>query len=409
MSTVGAQRYSVIPLSIQKEGDAYLIGNLEMGEFYQFPEQGVKILDMLRAGDSAASIRTRLAAESQELVDVDEFVEQLEKIGFIHPEDQRQGVQQRLRDASLDTRPIFDVDPRIANAIFSSFTGLCYVLIVVFAVLTAIYDKDLRIDLSAFYVETNRTPFLILISALSCIQMALHESGHLLAAARYGIKSRYGISNRLWTIVAESDLTGILTLPKSQRYFPMLAGIVVDIGCAAILTIFIKIMLQYGASAFAVQVIRALILEIIIDVTWQFNIFVKTDIYFVLCNYFGHTDLDKDARLYLRNLAYKLTIGRFGERPLAQKYNNIRVLRIFSVIWLFGRILSLTVLLCVVFPTMARYIESAVHELRGPQASIWNAVDTLLYVSIILTMLAVGMSMWLKQKLFSATEKWRTQ
>ena len=42
MSTAGAQQYFVIPLSVQKDGDDYLVGNAEMGDFYQFPEQGVK-------------------------------------------------------------------------------------------------------------------------------------------------------------------------------------------------------------------------------------------------------------------------------------------------------------------------------------------------------------------------------
>ena len=61
--------------------------------------------------------------------------------------------------------------------------------------------------------------------SLSLLQVVLHETAHMLAAARHGIKPKYGIGNRLWTIVAEPDLTGILTLPKSQRYFPMLAGL----------------------------------------------------------------------------------------------------------------------------------------------------------------------------------------
>jgi hypothetical protein len=58
MSTAGAQQYFVIPLSVQKDGDDYLVGNAEMGDFYQFPEQGVKILNMLKSGFTAPVIQS---------------------------------------------------------------------------------------------------------------------------------------------------------------------------------------------------------------------------------------------------------------------------------------------------------------------------------------------------------------
>jgi putative peptide zinc metalloprotease protein len=44
VTTAEAEQYFVIPLSVQKDGDDYLVGNAEMGDFYQFPAQGLKIL-----------------------------------------------------------------------------------------------------------------------------------------------------------------------------------------------------------------------------------------------------------------------------------------------------------------------------------------------------------------------------
>ena len=89
MSTVELQRYFVIPLSVQREGDLYLVGSADMGDFYQFPDQGVKILDMLRSGDTVTAIRSRLA-DAGEMVDVEGFVAQLADIGFVYPEEQQQ-------------------------------------------------------------------------------------------------------------------------------------------------------------------------------------------------------------------------------------------------------------------------------------------------------------------------------
>ncbi len=397
MSTAGAQQFYVIPLSVQKEGDAYLVGNLEMGDFYQFPEQGLRILNMLRSGDTASTIRTRLASEYPETVDVDDFVDQLTTIGFIHPEDQRQGVEERLQAISRDSRRTFSVDPRIARAIFSPFGLLCYLAVVLYAVTSAIAMPELRINFAAFYTETNRTALLVIVVTLSLLQVILHETGHMLAAARHGIKSKYGIGNRLWTIVAEFDLTGILTLPKSQRYFPMLAGLLVDGLSMSLLTILIQLLLLYGAGAFTIQVIQALILDMLITVRWQFNIFVKTDIYFVICNYFGHADLDRDARIYLNDLLHRISLGQFGTRAMTH-LQNLNALRVFSLIWLVGRILSIGVLFGVFLPTMTKYVISAAHLLMGPPASIWIACDTIMYVALTLGMLGGGMYMWLKQR-----------
>ena len=398
MSTVDAPNYFVIPLSVQREGDLYLVGNSEMGDFYQFPEQGLRILNMLRSGDNAVTIRSRLAAEYPEIFDVDDFVAQLTNIGFIYPEDQRQRANAQMAATTQATRRVFNVDPWIAKAIFSRPILFCCLIIVVYALFSAIENPQLRVNFNAFYTDTNRTALLLLVVILSLIEAVMHESGHMLAAARHGIKSKYGIGNRLWTIVAESDLTGILTLPKSQRYFPMFAGVLVDILCASLLTLLIEVLLRHGASAFTVQVVQALVLEIVISITWQFNIFVKTDIYFVLCNYFSHPDLDRDARGYLRNLLYQATFGRFGNNDAADTFQNIFVLRVFASIWLLGRILSLLVLFGVFLPTMGKYIGSAIHLLSGSPASIWMACDTMLYVAITLTMLGAGMYMWLKQR-----------
>jgi hypothetical protein len=187
-------------------------------------------------------------------------------------------------------------------------------------------------------------------------------------------------------------------LPKAQRYFPMLAGLMVDILCIALLTILLKILQWHGVSVFSIQVVQALVLEIVIGIIWQFNIFVKTDIYFVLCNYFGHPDLDQDARSYLRDFVYRATVGRLGSKAGAGSFKNLPMIRTFSAIWLFGRMMSLFVLFGVFLPTMGKYIESVFQLLSGPPASVWMACDTIMYVSITLSMLGAGMHMWLKQR-----------
>ena len=83
LSIVDTDTYIVIPLSIQKERDVYLVGNAEMGDYYHFPQDGVRILTLLASGHNSATIKSTLVDEQGELVDVDGFIELLSSIGFI--------------------------------------------------------------------------------------------------------------------------------------------------------------------------------------------------------------------------------------------------------------------------------------------------------------------------------------
>jgi len=76
----------------------------------------------------------------------------------------------------------------------------------------------------------------------------------------------------------------------------------------------------------------------------------------------------------------------------------LTALRLFSLIWLLGRILALGILFGVFLPAMWQYIDSAIEMLKGPPSGFWSAVDTIGYVLICLTLLGVGMYRWLKTR-----------
>ena len=392
-ATLAEQRYVAIPLSVQEDGEFYLVGNSDIGDFYQFPAQGVRILNLLQTGSDVASIKTRLAGEYPDTLDIEGFIGELAGIGFIHPSDQTQALP-----ATGDTRRIFNVSRKIARAIFAPPLMLAYAALILYAAFAATQTPALRLNPNAFYTERSRTLLLLIVFCFSVAQVVLHECGHMLAAARHGIRSRYSIGNRLWTIVAQSDLTGILALPKSQRYFPMLAGLFVDVLCIAALTIVLDIMRRSGVTGFAVQIVQAMVLEVAVSIPWQFNIFIKTDIYFVLCTYFNQPNLDSDAHAYVRHLTYRASFGRFGAWVETSSFHNLALLRAFSAVWLLGRVLSLILLLTVFLPTLLRYAASAIQLFTGTPQSFWAACDILAYSSITFAMIAIGMWMWIKQK-----------
>lgn len=399
MANSDAIEYFVIPLSVQKEGEIYMVGNADLQEFYQFPEEGLRILDMLRAGETSRSIKASFAREQEEAIDVDDFIETLKQVGFIYPADEKARHQEKLDLAEdKDKRLVFKAGGQLAKILFSPVLLVCYFCIVCYAFYWMVQDAALRPNMHAFYFEKNMTLSMLTVLVLFLLIVLMHELGHMLAASRRGVSARLGIGNRMWYIVAESDITGIFSLPRNQRYFPLLAGMLVDVVNIALLTILIKLLMEHGASGYIEQVVQVLIMQIIFNLLWQFNIFMKTDIYYVICNYLSHPDLDREARAYLRNALYGLSCGRFGAPAIAPIRGNIHVLRTFVAIWLVGRVLSIGFLLVVFLPTIYRYAARAYGLYQDPAAGIGAACDLALFALMSMTTVSVGMYMWFRQR-----------
>lgn len=391
--------YFVIPLSVQKEGDDYCIGNTEIDAFFQFPEQGLRIIEWLREGRSPGAIKSAFASSEEESVDVDDFIETLKDIGFIYPEAERDRYQDAASASDAgDRRLRFSAPIWLARALFSLPMLVVYLAILGLATHAAIENPRLRLNFDAFYLEKHLTLTLVLLLVLYGVTASLHELGHMLTAARHGIRSKLGIGNRLWSLVAEADLTGILTLPKSQRYLPLFGGMIVDLLSIALVTLLIQWLLRQGHDGFVIQLLQALILQIVISISWQFNLFLKTDVYYVVCTYYGHPDLDRAARVYLRDKLHTASFGLRGEKAASIERKHLGVLRAFALLWLVGRISALAFLVLILVPTLARYFVRARDAFTNPATASATAYDAAAFAAISAALFLLGMYMWLRRR-----------
>lgn len=392
------QKYFVIPLSVQDEGEAYIVGNQELGEFYQFPKEGLAVINLLRSGVPVNEIKTRCAMDFAESIDVDDFIATLLEIGFISPAGQENDYLQKIAEKAPDRRWKFSMRQETAKLFVSPLTLCVYAAVVGYALLSAFRNPQLSINMNAFYLERHLTLTLVTLLFLQCGTTVLHELGHMIAAASRGIDSRLGIGNRLWHIVAEADLSGIFSLPKSQRYFPLFAGILVDIFSIAAITIIIKYLVESQSAPAAVQILQALILQILVTVSWQFNVFMRTDIYYALCNYYSYPNLDSDARTYIAGKLHTISLGVFGKSAGAASYYSKRILRLFALLWIIGRIAALVFLFGIVLPTLARYGMDAYNAVMGIGPPKYNKWDITMFVLISAALVSAGIGMWLFKK-----------
>jgi putative peptide zinc metalloprotease protein len=390
--------YFVIPLSVQKEDDNYYIGNAQLDEFYQFPEEGLGIIRMLQQRQSIGMIKSNLL-EQGESIDVDEFVDTLIEIGFIYPDADKDKFQEAvLAVESGENRVIFKANQNFASKVFSLPTLVIYLGVIGYAAYSAALDPKLRLDFGAFYLEKNLTLTLFVLLALYAITASLHELAHMLAAARQGVNSKLGFSNRLWNIVAEADMTGLLSVPRNKRYLPLCAGMMVDVLSISIVTLMLKWTYAHDTNHFVIQLLHVLALQVTISIFWQFSIFVRTDVYYVVCNLFGYTNLNEQARNFFEHQLHTYTLGLLGKHSQAIRPEHAVIARTFFAIWLLGRIWSVVFLFYIVLPTIYRYFLRAQESYYNPYMPISATIDLAIFATISAAIVGAGLYMWIKPK-----------
>ncbi|ABE55545.1 hypothetical protein Sden_2265 [Shewanella denitrificans OS217] len=393
--------YHLVPLSIQPQGKEYLVGNTELDEFYQLPVEGVRVIEGLREGHSLIQIKQTCLDEFAEDIDVGSFVEFLLEVEFLHKNktDAESAIAAHSKlSAETDKRWVFQMSAKGASLFFSWPAVLIYCLVITCAAYLYVTEPQARINLSALYITENFTLFFLSLLFLFAVVSMMHECGHMIAGARLGLEPKLGIGNRLWIIVAECDLSGIYGKPKSQRYLPLMAGMLVDLFSVSSIVIILAILSSYGVQGVWVQILQALTLQILITITWQFNIFLRTDVYYILSNYTDNPNLDQQARTYLSACLFRLSLGRVGAPlPSAIDKRQLKTMRLFSTIWLLGRIAAMIFLVLIIVPALTQYARDAWQAVGdGAQVPFWTKVDLIAFFLCSLLVFGGGMLLWLR-------------
>ncbi|MFK4035752.1 hypothetical protein ACI2LC_08140 [Nonomuraea wenchangensis] len=138
-------------------------------------------------------------------------------------------------------------------------------------------------------------------------------------------------------LVFETDLTQLWTLPRRQRYGPLLAGLAVDsVLLAALLTG--RLLIDTGvwaAPGLVASLLAAWAFIKIMQMLWQSLVFLRTDLYAVLVNALGCRNLWRVKTLMLRRAFGRLTEEEAAE-PADATDTDLRVGRWFRWVWLAG-------------------------------------------------------------------------
>lgn len=400
----------VYPFTRQHEGEEVIIGHLSTATFLVLPPDAVEILDYLAHGKTVGETQALYREKYGEVPDLDDLLSVLEQKGFVAPLGEHSsgtalpGIPAAIKPTQI--RYHFANFPQpLAQQLFSRTALMLYGAVIGLALVAIARDPSLIPGWEAYFFKENATLMIVGLMALDGVALFLHEMAHLVAARSLGVFCRLGVSNRMWTLVAETDMTGVWSVPRQQRYLPFLAGPLLDMVCTALLTLifFGEHRGWLGLPPVVHQLGFAWLLNYWMGLLWQCYFFVRTDFYYVVANFFRCKSLLSDTEVLMRNQLARWCrwVRRVDQSHIPHRER--RIIRSYALLWLFGRAAAIWVLIAISLPLMWHYCV----RLAGILAAGYGAnpaafIDALLMLALVC--IPQGLGFWLWFRSFRSTQ-----
>ena len=206
------------PLVYLEDNGEVTIGRADTDSYAIFPPDGAQLVRRMAEGATPAQAADWYESQYGEAIDVADVVEALYELGFV-------------RDA--DAGPAPAAEPvrwrRLGQALFSPVAWLCYGAITAWALLRMATTPELVPTPRDLVFSDYYAVIILVLLAVAVPLIAVHELFHALAGRRLGIRSRTRMSYRLYFLVVETTLDGLVVVERRRRYLPILAGMVADV------------------------------------------------------------------------------------------------------------------------------------------------------------------------------------
>jgi radical SAM protein with 4Fe4S-binding SPASM domain len=307
------------PLLKTKVEGRWIVGQEDTGTYGEFPEIGVRILEELEKEKDVKRVTEKIYQETKQSYDIQDFIKSMLYSGFIKSINGRLLDREKLTPRKIES--VFNqINPKLFSWIFSWPVGLLSLAFTVIALILMISNPAFRphyrnMIVSNFYTITG---FAVVIAGV--ILASKHELFHFFAARKYGVKSAFRLSTRLYLLVMETDVSNVWVLPKRKKLLVYLAGAFNDIVTLSLLVI----LLYFGSShswlaklasganggIFASiysflshpwfdKIAKLLIFTSFYMIVFQCMFYMRTDFYYTIAHSLNCRNLMEDTQKYI--------------------------------------------------------------------------------------------------------------
>ncbi|GGX60504.1 hypothetical protein GCM10010358_13830 [Streptomyces minutiscleroticus] len=284
------------PLTFVTEGpDEIVVGRPGTDTYAVLPADGAALLRRMADGDTPHRASAWHAETYGEPVDIADFLDTLRELGFVaeHPV-----VQGPAKPVSFR---------RLGRAVFSPAAWTAYVLLVLATAAALVREPALRPAPDQVFFTGSLVSVQLVLLVGQTVGIAWHEAFHVLSGRRLGLPCRLSVGRRMYFVVFETTLEGLLGVEKRRRVLPFLAGMVGDVLMYCGLTLGAAATRgPDGTPGWPGRLLLALAFLTILRFTWQFYLFLRTDLYYLLAAALGCHDLHGATDARLRNAARRL-------------------------------------------------------------------------------------------------------
>lgn len=343
-------------LTFVPDGDDVVVGHPGTDAYVVLTPDGALTAQRLADGYTPTEVGDWYQREYGEPLDIDDFIASLTESGLYPFE-------------SVALRPVGW--QRVARAVFSPVTALS--LLALMAVAVWCVSERPRLFPHPNNVFFTRSALAVaLLAAIGQPPLLLvHEAGHALAARKLGLPSRLRISRRLYFLVFETHIPGLLGVPRRRRYLCLLAGMLADLTVVAALTTTAGLLFEVQSrDSFVGRLCLAIVYPVCLRLAVQFVVMLRTDVYYIAATALRCHDLQGVATAIVRNAVaracrrprWRVSLDSWTER-------DVTVGRWYAPVWTSGIAVLLAVWVVGVAPVLIKLVERVWGPLAaGPRA-----------------------------------------
>lgn len=355
-------------LTMVTEDDGVMVGRPDTGSYAVFPPEGAQALRLLDAGTPVSGVADWYRETSGASLDVDDFLEVLDDLGFIRGDAEEEPAQAPIRWQ------------RLGRWAFSWPAMFFYAAITLAAMVAMARFPYLRPSYRHLFFTRYLSLIPIAMAAATIPLVLLHESFHALAGRRLGLPSTLTIGRRFYYLVGETRLDSLFSVPKRKRYLPFLAGTIVDVVVLSALTLIAGLLHSQGFPAWSYGFCLAVAFALVLRLIWQVQFYLETDFYYVISHAMRCPDLHRAARFYVKTRAFLLLRRPPPSGDADWSDRDQAFARWYAPLLIIGYGFSLFTLLWAGIPSLIRFAELLVGRFTGSRHPKGGLLDALIFV-----------------------------